>query len=283
MRALAEFIMRGRAQAAVVALIGTLLPLLSPATVALVTLRHGALDGAIVLAWALLPAVVGLALANAESLMIWVTIAGTFVVYAAALLLKLAPSWSRLLMGLVALSTAAILLLQLFVPDVVQAVIAALNEALEQMQQSGQAKQSFKVDEAFVSGLLACGIVLHGVCSIALGRWWQSLLYNPGGFQTEFHSLRLSPVQASICLGATLYGSLVAVDLLAWSLVFALPLLVAGISLVHSIVATKKLGGQWLLLLYITLMIFAYASTLLIALAFIDSWINFRARLKPKA
>lgn len=281
MLALAEFIMRGRAQAAVVALLGALLPLLSPAAVALVCLRRGALDGAYVLAWALLPAVVSLWLAREDALMIWATIAGTFVVYAAALLLKLQPSWSRMLMGLVALSSAAMLLLQVFLPASVQAFVDILNEVLAQLQQTAKSEQTLTVNAAFVGGLLSFGVVLHGVCSLALGRWWQSLLYNPGGFQAEFHSLRLSPVQASICLLATLYSSLVATELLVWSLVFSLPLLVAGLALVHRVVAAKKWGGQWLFLLYVTLM-FAYGITLLIALAFIDSWVNFRARFRAK-
>jgi hypothetical protein len=282
MFALAEFIMRGRAQAAVVALVGSLLPLISPAAVALVTLRRGAQDGALVLAWALLPALVGLFVANMDALMTWATIAGTFVVYAAALLLRYWPSWPRMLMGLVAVSSATVLGLLFLAPEVVQVFVSALNDMLVEVQKAAKSEVSMQATTALVSGLLTCGIVLHGVAAIALGRWWQARLYNPGAFQTEFHSLRLGRVQAFVCLAATLYCSLLVDDLLAWSLLFSLPLLVAGIALAHSLIATRKLGGQWLLLLYVTLMIFAYASTLLIALAFIDAWINFRSRVKAK-
>lgn len=283
MQALAEFIMRGRAQAAVVALIGSLLPLISPAAVALVTLRRGAQDGAIVLAWALLPALVGIFVANMDALMTWATIAGTFVVYAAALLLKYSPQWSRLLMGLVALSSASVLGLLLLAPEVVEVFINTLNDMLAEVQKNTEGQLNIQASTALVTGLLTCGIVLHGVCAIALGRWWQSLLYNPGGFQTEFHGLSLNRVQGSICLAATLYCSLLQTDLLAWSLVFSLPLLVAGVALAHWVIATKKWGGQWLVLLYVTLMIFPDAVTFLIALAFIDSWINLRSRLQAKA
>lgn len=45
MRALAEFIVRGRLQAALVALFGSLVPLVSPAAISLVTLNKGLSEG----------------------------------------------------------------------------------------------------------------------------------------------------------------------------------------------------------------------------------------------
>ena len=55
MRALAEFIMRGRPQACLVALVGVIVPLIGPASVGLVTLRKGSFEGALVALWATLP------------------------------------------------------------------------------------------------------------------------------------------------------------------------------------------------------------------------------------
>jgi len=54
-RALAEFIMRGRPQACLVALVGVIVPLIGPASVGLVTLRKGSFEGALVALWATLP------------------------------------------------------------------------------------------------------------------------------------------------------------------------------------------------------------------------------------
>src|SRR5690606_26006821 len=59
MRALAEFVMRGRTQAIAVAALAVstqLLAIIGVAVVGLVTLRRGARDGAIVMVWAQLPA-----------------------------------------------------------------------------------------------------------------------------------------------------------------------------------------------------------------------------------
>ena len=33
-----------------------------------------------------------------------------------------------------------------------------------------------------LSGFLALSILMEAVSGLVLGRWWQSLLYNPGGF-----------------------------------------------------------------------------------------------------
>src|SRR6056297_841315 len=59
MKVLAEFVMRGRAQALAIALAGSVVVLfawVSAAVVALVTLRKGPAEGVWVVAWALLPA-----------------------------------------------------------------------------------------------------------------------------------------------------------------------------------------------------------------------------------
>ena len=55
MRVLAEFIMRGRMQACLVGVFGSLLPFVSVSTIGLVTLRKGAVEGFIVSLWVILP------------------------------------------------------------------------------------------------------------------------------------------------------------------------------------------------------------------------------------
>ena len=59
MRALAEFIMRGRAQDCGVALLGTFFLFVSPATIGLVTLRKGSTEGLVILRWAAVTYIVG--------------------------------------------------------------------------------------------------------------------------------------------------------------------------------------------------------------------------------
>ncbi len=289
MRALAEFIMRGRVQAAVVALLGSWFPLISPAAVALVTLRHGQQLGSQVLVWALLPALAALMASQLGPLMAWVTIAGLLAVFFTAALLRSSVSWAYSLLGLVALSTLAALLLALLIPDPVQGLTAMLGEVLQQLQ-SQAAAAAGKADvamlappgDAMVVGLVAYVIAINGLFSLLLARWWQAALYNPGGFQTEFHQLRLQAPQALVCGAATVYCWGLGGDYHIWGNLFALPLLVVAVAIVHRLVAARKAGGQWLILFYVAMIMFNPTMVLLVVIAFVDTWINFRARLASR-
>ena len=55
---LASFIMRGRLHAYAAAALGNAVPFISPATVGLVSLRKGVLEGSLVCLWGLLPLIV---------------------------------------------------------------------------------------------------------------------------------------------------------------------------------------------------------------------------------
>src|SRR5690606_6423587 len=120
-RALAEYIMRGRAQAAIVAVFGSLLPFVSPAAVALVALRRGAFDGTQVLFWALVPMIV-LAIFAQESqaswqLLVYCGVCMLLVVYGSALILRATASWASALVGAALLSFAAGVTLPLVSPN----------------------------------------------------------------------------------------------------------------------------------------------------------------------
>ncbi|MDO3383281.1 hypothetical protein [Gilvimarinus algae] len=281
MRALAEFIMRGRTQAAAVALIGHWIPLVSPATVALVTLRRGLADGALVLLWALLPALVLLAMGQQNA---FLAVTGAVSVWASSLVLRTSSSWQHTLMGLVALNTLGALALLVFWPQLVAEFVAMCKELFEALQ--AQAEQPIELpepDAAMVLGLLAAMTALSGALGLILGRWWQGLLYNPGGFATEFRALRLRPVASLVCIAAVVYCYLQPAGVSVWALVFAQPLLFAGIALVHAMVAKRGLGVQWLVLFYLALVLLQPLKILLVFVAFGDTWLDFRARVKAKS
>lgn len=284
MRALAEFIMRGRAQATVVALIGSWFPLISPATVALVSLRRGVSDGVIILLWAALPALIALAISDIGPLMTMVTIAGLATTFVAGLVLRLNASWAQTLIGIVAMASFSGLILAWAEPDPVAGVTNALGDMLTQMQaQAPGNAEVFTPSVTFVVGLVCYVIAVNSMLSLFLARWWQAALYNPGGFQSEFHQLRLNPVQALLCLAAVLYSWQQGGDYHTWGSLFGLPLLVSGIALVHFTVKARNFGGQWLVLFYLALLLVNPLTLVLMAVATLDTWINFRARIAPKA
>jgi hypothetical protein len=282
-RALAEFIMRGRMQASVVALLGSWFPLISPATVALVGLRRGAQDGMLILLWAVLPSLATLFVGDLGLLMTLFTLAGLLTTFAVALMLSSRFSWSQSLIGLVVLSSFFGLLLNVLTPDSIQTVVNLLAEKLEQVQaQADQAPAIMMPSLVFVIGLISYVIAINSVLSLLLARWWQATLYNPGGFQTEFHLLRLGPVQTLICIVAMVFCGLQGEDYQAWLSLMGLPLLLAGIALVHHVANIRNTGGQWLVLFYLMLLLFNPIILVLMAVAALDTWINFRTRIAAK-
>lgn len=283
MRLLAEFIMRGRIQAAVVALIGNWVPLLTPAAVALVTLRTGASNGFLVLLWGLLPAVLMLGFSQIDPLVPLVVVGGLLVTYLLALLLRTRASWAHCLTGAVALATLLALLQQLLMPELLQVVVDSLERFLEMLQESSEAETAYAVPgPIFASGLVAYGVAFSAVLGLVLGRWWQSLLYNPGGFGQEFQALRLTTPQALVSFAAGMYCLLQGPDYAIWAGLFTLPLLFVGLAIVHRVVALKGLGVQWLVVFYVALLVLTPVTQLLVVLGFLDTWLNIRGRVKPK-
>ena len=202
MRALAEFIMRGRWQALAVAVVGAgslLFGWLSAAAIALVTLRKGVIDGSWLVLWALLPAL--LAAWMSGDIGSVVLLAGTFVL---AVTLRVTVSLGLAILasvGLGLIGGAGLLLISGEFLDQLVLVFAELIGELEaNMTGEGEAITLQRPTPVQVAGILAAGNAVTAVLSLLLARYWQALLYNPGGFRVEFHRLRL-PVGATLIMG----------------------------------------------------------------------------------
>ena len=274
MRALAEFIMRGRVRAVLTTMVG--LPLISPAALALVSLRRGSNDGLMVFMWALLPVVI-VGGSGMESLMTTgISVTQLAGVLAGALVLRSTRSWAATLVATLVVMAAGILLtshfnggLQADMLEGMEALGVAPQDQLEQMMSS----------EAIVSGALTFWASLFAVTSLVIARWWQALLYNPGGFGQEFHQLRMPLPLAGAGMLLWVY-CLVNPDYAFWGGVAAFPLAVAGIALIHWLVASRKWGRGPLVALYVMLFIATLPLVgFLCGLALIDSWIDIRGRL----
>lgn len=274
MRGLAEYVMLGRRQAIIIVLLCGFFPFLyffSAAVVALVTLRKGRNEGLIVLLWSLLPA--GLLWAMGDiSLLFFVT--GTF---ALAMVLRNTSSWQLVMIVAIAIGLAT--QLSLFIQSDYQAqILIALNEGgLEaQLNQGGQNQYTV---QQIVDLLLSFYGAYHAfvvIICLMIGRWWQAVLYNPGGFRQEFHALRFDPRVMVVLLGLILGGLLDLPPLEDWLPLFCVAPMFAGLSVAHFIVAKKNLGTPWLVLSYLTLLMMA---PVIILLGMTDSLMNLRSRL----
>ncbi|MFA5494654.1 MAG: hypothetical protein WC247_07735 [Porticoccaceae bacterium] len=298
MRALAEFIMRGRWQASVVALLGNLLPLVSPATVGLVTLRHSLQEGLLVALWAALPLVVMLYLSDVNPLLAVTSLIGLVAVIPASETLRRAMSWPLALMVSLAVSAGGCVLAGLLAGPQLELLLTDLQQVLVALKSGdSDGPQSVfyllmaatavglgleQVSAAFVLGFLSWLVAMQAVATLLLARWWQALLYNPGGFRAEFHGLRFDRALATGLVVGIMACNLGSSDYSTWVSLLGVPLLLAGLGLVHHVVQFWHLGVQWLVLLYIGLLVFGPLSMVLIGIGFLDSFFDFRARIPAR-
>lgn len=120
-----------------------------------------------------------------------------------------------------------------------------------------------------ISTLMVSGYVLNLAIALLLARWWQSALFNPGGFKVEFLTLRLpekllAPTLVSIIAllllrgGAPLFfRDLVAIVLLLY--------LFQGLATIHRHAHYRRVPKLGLTALYILLILFPLEVSLIVA------------------
>ncbi len=301
MRFLAGYVMRGRMPAILVAAVTALMALmlapmayLSGAAIGLVTLRIGPVQGLSVIGGAVLAVAVlsGLLFGNplpgiGFALVLWIPVwvLATNLRRSASLAqsVKLAALFGAMLVAGIYLATDNPVswwrnaLQEILTP----ALEGAAKESIDEM--SAAVAQIARLMTGLVGGLM--GVTLLGCLFIA--RWWQAMLYNPGGFQSEFHQLRLGRGFTLASLGAGLLllltsGEPMAADLL---LVMVMLFMMQGIAVSHALVAKAGANPGWLVALYLLLLLALPQTALTLAVAgFVDNWFDFRTIFgnKPK-
>jgi hypothetical protein len=300
MRALASAVMRGRSQAVMMATVFAMVSLLFPpasvlssAVVALVTLRNGPAAGGLVLVLA--SAACGLLaqlLFGGAVPVIGFTLLMWLPVWMLALVLRFSRSleWSlvaSLLLGVVVIAGQYA---QVDNPvEQWRSLLEPFTQSLVDAQLVDLARKGELIETlaVWMPGVLAAGFVLQSLGSLLLGRWWQALLYNPGGFRQEFHRLRLPKVLGVVSLIVLLVSALGAdtdsMLLMYLGLLLLSAWFMQGLALIHGMVGLLKMNSGWLLGMYI-LLVFAlpHMLTLIAAAGFADTWFDFRARLERR-
>lgn len=279
MRAIAKFAMRGRSQALMLSIGGISLPGLSwfgAAVVSLVALRRGWREGLMLVLWAALPAA-GWLIIVAEPAPLMLLLGAVVLAY----VLRLTASWSHVLGITVVLGLPTSWLFELTSAGVIDQVVTFFIEVSEQSGNQRLNLDDRLVLERLLVGLFTAGQLSVMLAAVILARWWQSVLYNPGGFGEEFRGLRL---HAGLTLGLILLIVLCYASgnpyLSSWILVLVVPFLVSSIALVHWTVMSKKLGGNWLLVFYLLMLFFMqFILPILVIIAVTDSWVDLRKRI----
>lgn len=307
MKALATFVMRGRVQAmsmatllaclalavsltpALAVLLGPLLSVASAAVVALVALRHGPWEGLYVMGAGLLAAgVLGGLLLNLGF--------GLGMVLALGLLWV--PPWflgltlrSTRRLGLAVeaalLSGVLIVLGQYLLLDNPAAFWTALVKEIlsDALLQAGvseaEGERTIAMIGAALIGELGRAWFLQMTLALLLARYWQAMLYNPGGFRAEFHGLQLDRWVLLVAPVLLLGGSIGGVPMLSHlSLVFMSALFLQGVAVVHVLVASRGGGRGWLIGFYSLLFIgMQPVFTAVSAMGFADGWLGIRNKM----
>ena len=283
MRAIAEFVMRGRPHAVGATLISTSLPLLNwlgSAIVGLVILRKGPVEGLMVLMWALMPLGITLYLIGDPSSVI--ALLGTAIL---AYVLRVTVSWEITLAIAVLVSAFGSLVFELTATDVLAVIVEWYMEYMRQLAGQLQQTGELSVAEAknSILGFFAIGQAYAMLAFLVLARWWQSELYNPGAFGKEFHQIRISPVLSTALVVMMLFCFVFSEQLGRWIPLLTVPLIVSALAFVHWLMGTRKLSGNWVFGFYLLLLLlFQVVYPLLASLALVDSWFNLRTRIQSK-
>lgn len=282
MKALAEFILRGRLQALIVALIGSFFPLISSAAIALVSICKGAKEGTLLFLWVSLALVLIQQAGSENPLLTAVSIASLGIMVIAATVHKVLASWQWTLLAIVAVSVAVSLAFGIFMGSSVTNLLATAQEMLSNVKSQEQdAQLSIGLTDSMLLGLVATILAIGSMMSLMLARWWQAGIYNPGGFQKEFHSYTIDAKIAVLLVVILIVGQLLPQSSKLWAELAVLPLLVAGIALVHFTVKLFGQGKQWLAFVYVGMIMVGKPVTLiLVLLGLTDSLIDLRSRLE---
>ena len=300
MKALAAYIMRGRWQAMIVAAILALLSLklppvsiVSSAAVALVTLRKGGVEGLLVLLCSgIVAGFLGFFLlgnylfALGYGLVLWLP------VWAISIVLREGRRLSLAFEIAVLLGIAGVVLFYLYQDEPAQVWNAALQQMMAPMLKApdvpvDEVKRSIAVFAHYMTGVVAAGSVSGLLLGLLLGRWWQAVLYNPGGFRQEYLALGIQPALsfASIVVVIVALASSGIVSEMAWNVTVLLFVLYTfiGTAVLHVVISSWQAKRYLLPLFY--LLIFMIPHTLIpVALIGLgDTWLNLRNKFSNQS
>lgn len=282
MLSIARWTMRGTPYAIGAVVVATLIPWLfwlGAAITALVTLRRGMSPALPVIVAAALPA--GWWWTRGDA----IPLASILLVTLMAVVLRSRMRWSEALIA-GALAGAGMIQLGIFLPP------GGAGPMLEQLRQGSpeieamlteltrQGMDTEQVASLLISGVTGLIVLLAAVGCLALARGWQAGLYNPGGFREEFHGLRLTIRELAVLAVLGVIGMLLGLPglgMLLW-----VPLLIGGIALVHGVIGLKGMNGLWLVAFYALLITTWPMILIVLLLAFIDVFADFRGRLASR-
>lgn len=294
MQGIAAFVMAGRLRAVVAAvgfgMLALLLPpvaLLSGAVVALVALRLGPREALYVAGLGILALMALTGFASGQPLLGLVYgVAQWLPPLVLAQVLRRTVSWTVTLQTALLFGAGVVLAIHGLADDPAAMWQGLLDETVRPMFEQGAmspADVEAALSEAarMMTGAFAASLLLSLTLTLLLARYWQAALYNPGGFRTEFHALRVGRWPAMAVLALLVAGLLTGQSLPVELAIVGLAVyLLQGIALMHALAARLKWHVGWLVGMYVLLLlVLPHVSVLLAAMGLIDSFADIRQRL----
>ena len=284
MARLAHYVMASEWRAALIASLLLFLPLFSWAgasVVALYALRRGVEKSLLVTAVPVLCASLMAFVFGDPSILLVLAIT---IVLAAVLYRTL--SWILVLLIGLGLSLVLVFLVGAVYEETLTGLVVAIKEVVAPPAQLATLGVDSKTVDAWMAslsvGALSFVQTVSAIFALIFARAVQAQAYNPGGFKAEFEAVILPPMFAVGCLVLATTGFLIDPWMLRFTPVGALPLMFAGIALVHGLTSMRESRGL-IIVFYAALVFFTpYLLMLLALLAVIDAFVDFRARVRQE-
>ncbi len=284
MARLAHYVMASEWRAALIASLLLSLPLMSwvgASVVALYALRRGVEKSLLV---TLIPMLFASLMAFGFGDPSMLLVLAITIILAAVLYRTL--NWiSVLLIGL-GLSLALVFLVGALYEETLKGLVVAIKEVVAAPAQlAALGVDGVTVDAWMASlsvGALSFVQMVSAIFALIFARAVQAQAFNPGGFKAEFEAVILPRMFAVGCLLLASTGFLIDPWMLRFTPVGALPLMFAGIALVHGLTSMRESRGL-IIVFYAALVFFTpYLLMLLALLAVIDAFVDFRAHARQE-
>ncbi len=130
-------------------------------------------------------------------------------------------------------------------------------------------EQAHEFIRNMLSAILASGFVISLILTMLLARWWQSALFNPGGFRKEFYAMRLPRVMLFPTLAGLLL-LLVAADFASiairdYVILMLIQYLFQGLSVIHGFLFVNARSKAWLIAIYCLFFILPHYTLLFVS------------------
>lgn len=279
---LASFIMRGRVQASAVAALGNALPLITPATIGLVALRKGFSEGGLICLWGLLPVFLTYFYSDSNQFFVLLTACNFLNILLVCGILRYRGDWEMALVSLVITSIILMGSLLLIFQQDFEVLVQRLIEVFEEASRQTNI-ESLKIEKSSIAVFTTWTIVLNTFLGVVIARWWQSIIFNPGGFKEEFQGIRLNRKLLILIFSILVLSSAIFKQHSNWAYLSIFPLVVGGLSLFHWLVNEKNLGKVPIIFTYVFMVLFTPFVILILALlGTVDCFYNVRQKLRAK-